>query len=204
MIAILNSASDPEIIARNAGLLLEIASLPQTVGDYSRSGLLAIAVGHLEQHLTLLESITKGVPSTVPAGESRVSALVKATAQRYGSNFDPDGHFVRAVIYTIEVRNSIVHREGRIDRRFISLVGEDAVPREAYGGILDTSAGPISEHLDVLTGFSIRACLFAWTTSSDDLTYSKPAMNLARGVFGVHSKGFAQQFLTNVAPLDWP
>lgn len=196
MSQILRGVDDPSVIENNAGLLLEISSLPQSSGEYSRSGLLAVAVGHLEQHLSLLEAISAGEPSKVLAGESRVTSLVKGAAQRYGSEFDPDGELTKSVVYAIEVRNSLIHREGRIDRRFLKQVGEESIPSEAHGGLFEVSIETVWQYLDTLAGFSARASLFAWHISSDDYQFAKAALNVARNVFHAHSGGTAQRYLS--------
>jgi hypothetical protein len=193
---ILRSVEDPHVIENNAGLLLEISSLPQSPGEYSRAGLLAVAVGHLEQHLSLLESISKGEPSQILAGETRVTSLVKGASRRYGSQFDPSGAFTKEAIYAIEVRNSLIHREGRIDRRFLKQVGEDSIPQDAHGGLFEVSVATVWQYLDALVGFSVRASLFAWHISSDDYQFAKAGLNVARNLFEAHSGGIAQRYLS--------
>jgi hypothetical protein len=195
---VLASESDKGIIQRNLAVFLEISALAQPVGEYFRQGLLAVAGGHLEQHLTLLEACAGGVPSPVLEGKSRISNLIDSTTDTYGPNFDPKLGFAKDVNYAVAVRNSVIHREGRIDQRFLSAVGRDSVQPEDYGKLLNMSVPSTCTYMSTIFGFATRASMFMLLSLEPGQQFSDPALQLAREVFRLRGDHVAGKFVSDI------
>jgi hypothetical protein len=197
---VLASASDIGIIERNLGVFLEISALAQPVGEYFRHGLLAVSVGHLEQHLTLLEACSGGVPSPVLEGKSRISTLIDSAHKRYGPKFDPGHTRTKEVSYVVAVRNSVIHREGRVDKKFLDAVGKNSVAPESHGKLLDMSVPVTSNYMSVVFGFAARASLFTWLSSDTGEPFVTAAIKLARHVFKLRHDDTAARFIDDIVP----
>lgn len=195
---LLSTASGKGTVDRNQALFLEISALAQPVGDYFRCGLLAVAVGHLEQHLTLLEACSGGVPSPVLEGRSRVSVLIDSAVARFGSDFDPESHFTEKIDYVAAVRNSVIHREGRIDQRFLDAVSADEVSPDSYGKLLNMEAPSLSNYLSKVFGFAARSALFTLMTFDNGPTFLRALEILTNEVFRVRSDEVATEFISGL------
>jgi hypothetical protein len=201
MESLLAASDDKGAIARNAPIFLEISAMSQPVGDILRYGLLAVAAGHLEQNLTLLEACSGEIASPVLEGRSKLDNLISTTNSRVGPQFDPEGTLCKMTRYAVAVRHSVVHREARFDPRFIEAVGRDAVPVENDGLMIDTSASSISTYLSQIFGFAIRSCIFSLIQSLPNSPYGATSADIARRTFALRHDAAALAFLEDI-PLD--
>jgi hypothetical protein len=199
---LLAETQDKGAIARNAPLFLEISSMAQPVGDIVRYGLLAVAAGHLEQNLTLLEACSGATANPVLDGRSKLDNLITTTITRIGLDFDPRGTLSKSTRYAIAVRHSVIHREARFDTRFIEAVGRNAVPTENDGLLIDTSVGAISTYLSQMFGFAIRSCIFSLLRSLPGSPYGATSMDISRRTFALRNDEVALAFLEDISLGD--
>lgn len=141
----------------NQGAMFRIQALTQPTSDLVRAGILAVAVGHFEQHLVQLKSIDDDKPSAIPAGESRLSHLLNEMIERYFPNLNYEGQHLPAVKQIIEERNALIHREGRVDSRFVRSLAHVEIEDDSRGLLLDTSLHAMQSRIIGLLGFGLRA-----------------------------------------------
>ncbi len=141
------------------GPLFRIQALTQPTSDLLRAGILAVAVGKFEQHLLQLKSIDEDRESGIPAGESRISQLLTEMVSCYAPALDYAGRHLPEVKHIIEERNAFIHREGRVDTRFVDALPALQIDDDSRGLLLDTSIQAMKHRVVGLLGFGLRASI---------------------------------------------
>ena len=139
----------------------------QPLGNVMRSGILSNACGALERHLTRLAFLV-GDPRV--AGERPLTArnLLDLTSERLGSDLDKNGELSKMIHYIFTERNSLIHREGRVDSVFKQQMKDNPVNEEEMGAILDLTDEYLRSKLNYLLGYALRAAFLDWNAIDED------------------------------------
>jgi hypothetical protein len=142
----------------------------QPLGNVMRSGILSNACGALERHLTRLAFLMGELPET---GSRPLSArdLMELTSKRLGESFDKRGGLSEKVNSIFTERNSIIHREGRVDSVFQNQMKDNPVSEEEMGAILDLTDEDLRGKLDYLLAYALRSALLDWNTLDGEKPY---------------------------------
>jgi hypothetical protein len=148
----------------------ELIARLQTLGNVMRSGVLSIACGALERHLTRLASLKEELPE---AGSRPLSArdLMELTSKRLGEVFDKRGGLSEQVNSIFTERNSIIHREGRVDSVFQNQMKNNPVSEEEMGAILDLTDEDLRGKLDCLLAYALRSAFLDWCAIDGEKPY---------------------------------
>ena len=148
----------------------ELIARLQPLGNVMRSGVLSNACGALERHLTRLASLKEGLPE---AGSRPLSArdLIELTCGRLGETFDKQGGLSEKVNSIFTERNSIIHREGRVDSVFQNQMKNNPVSKEEMGAILDLTDEDLRGKLDYLLAFALRSAFLDWCSIDEEKPY---------------------------------
>jgi hypothetical protein len=84
------------------------------------------------------------------------------TSERLGMALNKNGRFSKTVHSIFTERNSLIHREGRVDSVFQQQMMDDPMTEEAMGAILDLTDANLRSKLDYLLAYALRACFLDW------------------------------------------
>jgi hypothetical protein len=159
----------------------ELIARLQPLGNVMRSGILSNACGALERHLTRLAFLV-GDPRV--AGERPLTArnLMDLTSERLGSDLDKNGELGKMVHSIFTERNSLIHREGRVDSVFQQQMKDNPVSEEEMGAILDLTDEYLRSELNYLLGYALRAAFLDWNAIDED----KPSLYSTLSFAQVH------------------
>ncbi len=160
-------ADSEEGISGHQGEIFKIQALTQPTAETIRSGILAVAVGRFEQHLMQLVSIDENRVSAIPAGESKLSRLLRQMERSYAPTLNFENKHIPPVKEIIEARNALIHREGRVDARYIGSLPHSDIDDSNQGLILDTSIETMKHRVIGLLGFGLRATICSFRTRQE-------------------------------------
>lgn len=151
----------------------ELIARLQQVGSVMRSGILSNACGSFERHLTRLAYLA-GDRRAV--GERPLSArnLIELTNERLGAALDKSGELSKVIHSIFTERNSLLHREGRVDSVFQQQMRDNSVTEEDMGAVLDLTDDDLRLKLSYLLGYALRAEFLDWNAIDEErsLLYS--------------------------------
>ena len=139
----------------------ELISRLQPLGTVMRSGILSNACGALERHLTRLAFLEGDCRV---AGERPLTArnLLELTSERLGMDFDRNGELVKMVHSIFTERNSLIHREGRVDSVFQHQMKDSPGGEGEMGAVLDLTDENLRSKLNYLIGYALRVAFLDW------------------------------------------
>jgi hypothetical protein len=158
-------ASGPEFAA-----LFELIGGMQPLGGMIREGILAVACGALERHFMKLATLIDleadsfgGEPSSKKRGRTESVHYALDRVEAYlGNSFDPKGTLSPNLRDIIATRNSILHREGRIDEEFKRRVKSMQIDEDYLGAILDLDNQDLGAKLSYLASHCFRSTYLLW------------------------------------------
>jgi hypothetical protein len=158
-------ASGPEFAA-----LIELIGGMQPLGGMIREGILAVACGALERHFMKLATLIdleadslSGEPSSKKSGRTESVHYALDRVEEYlGKSFDPKGTLSPNIRDIIAARNSILHREGRVDEEFKRRVKSMQIDEDYLGAILDLDNQDLGVKLSYLSAHCFRSTYLLW------------------------------------------
>ncbi len=147
-------------MATNA-IAFELIARLQPLGNVIRNGILSNACGALERHLTRLAYLAGELPAT---GTRPLSAreLIELTNKRLGQELDRNGGLSEIVNGVFTERNSLLHREGRVDSVFQNQMKNNPVCEDELGAVLDLNDDALRGKLGYLLGYALRPVFLDW------------------------------------------
>ena len=148
----------------------ELIARLQPLGNVMRNGILSNACGALERHLARLAHLANELPAT---GTRPLSArdLIELTTKRLGQDLDRNGGLSDVINGIFTERNSLIHREGRVDSVFQNQMKDKPVDEEELGAVLDLTDDALRGKLDYLLGYALRAIFLDWHRLDDKPTF---------------------------------
>ncbi len=145
----------------------ELIARLQLIGSVMRSGILSNACGSFERHLTRLAYLAGG-PRAVGARPMSARNLIKLTDERLGTALDKNGELSKVIHSIFTERNSLLHREGRVDSVFRQQMKENPVTEEDLGAVLDLTDDDLRSKLNYLLGYALRAEFLDWNAIDEE------------------------------------
>lgn len=179
-------------MATNA-IAFELIARLQPLGNVMRNGILSNACGALERNLTRLAHLAGELPAT---GTRPLNArdLIELTNKRLGHDLDRNGGLSEIVNGIFTERNSLLHREGRVDSVFQNQMKDHPMSEDDLGGVLDLTDDALRGKLNYLFGYALRAVFLDWNQLDE-----KPTMYSMLSFTQIHL--LAQEYWATLALL---
>ena len=170
IVSTIKGALDDSGGVATSAIAFELIARLQPLGNVMRSGILSNACGALERHLTRLAYLAGELPAT---GTRPLSArdLIELTNTRLGEDLDRSGGLSDIISGIFTERNSLIHREGRVDSVFVGQMKDQPVSEENLGAVLDLTDDDLRGKLDYLLGYALRAILLDWYRLGEKRTF---------------------------------
>ena len=144
----------------------ELIAQLQPLGSVMRNGVLSNACGTLERHLTRLAYLADDLLDSDGRPLS-ARGLVELTDKRLGEALDRKGELSKVINSIFTERNSLIHREGRVDSVFQQQMKDNPVSEDEMGAVLDLTNDTLRNKLDYLLGYALRAGFLDWNGLED-------------------------------------